>query len=45
MENTVELRVLCLYSLLNKYGICGVSSNQGKNELCVHNLGQKTRET
>jgi hypothetical protein len=45
MENTVQLQVLYLYSLLHKDGICGVSDIQGKDELGVHNFVQKTRET
>jgi hypothetical protein len=45
IENTVQLPLLYLYSLLNKNGIFGVSNIQGKDELCMHNLEQKTRET
>jgi len=41
MENTVELRVLCSYSLLNKYGICGVSNTQGKMSYACIIWGRK----
>jgi hypothetical protein len=45
MENTVQLQVLYLYSLLNTDWIGGVSNIKGKDELFVHNFGQKMRET